>query len=210
MANTCREAIGEVFTNVSDVLDTGQVIDRLYARYPHRPWKMSSISAHLVGLSVNHLSSIHHPHLRRYGFLFSLGNGRYRNWSRAQDGDWEVRNGRVQRVGKPEVAIEEPKPIPKDVVTLDDLTRWRRNLIRMLNKIDSDSSTEGVVTKIKRLSHLGRIAREIAPFMIAVVEMRNVGEYQDKILSHAESEATRHAWTAIVEWARAQGIEFGL
>ena len=36
MANTYCEAIGEVFTNVSDVLDSGQVIDRLYAGYPRK------------------------------------------------------------------------------------------------------------------------------------------------------------------------------
>jgi len=36
--------------------------------------------------------------------------------------------------------------------------------------------------------------------MIVVVQMRSVAEYDDgKVLSRAESEATRHAWTAIVE-----------
>lgn len=92
-------------------------------------------------------------------------------------------------------------------VTLDDLTRWRRGLIRLLDEIDGGPSTAGVVSRIRRLSRLDRIPREVAPFMIAIAEMRNVSEYQNKRLSHAEGEAIRHAWTAVAEWARAQGIE---
>jgi len=71
MANTCREAVEEAFENETGVLDTAQVVDRIYKRYPDRPWtKPNAISAHLIGLSANHTSSIHHPHLRRHGFLF--------------------------------------------------------------------------------------------------------------------------------------------
>jgi len=73
MANTCREAVEEVFAAEKGVLDTAQVIDRIYKRYPDRPWKPNAISAHLIGLSVNHSSSVHHPTLRKHGFLFSLG-----------------------------------------------------------------------------------------------------------------------------------------
>ena len=37
MANTCREAVEEVFAGEHGVLDTAQVIDRIYKRYPDRP-----------------------------------------------------------------------------------------------------------------------------------------------------------------------------
>ncbi len=51
MASTCREAVEEAFENETGVLDTAQVIDRIYRRYPDRPWKSNTISAHLIGLS---------------------------------------------------------------------------------------------------------------------------------------------------------------
>ena len=93
MADTCREAVQEVFAGETGVLDTGQVVDRIYTRYPERPWKPNAIAAHLIGLSVNHTSSVHHPTLRKHGCLFSLGNGRYRRWNPEQD--WDV--GRHRR-----------------------------------------------------------------------------------------------------------------
>jgi endonuclease len=132
MANTCREAVEEAFANESGVLETSQVIDRIYARYPDRPWKPNAISAHLIGLSVNHTSSVHHPHLRRHGFLFSLGNGRYRKWNPAQDGKWDVINGRVQLVdssAEPEVA-EETEGL--ETVAVDTSLSLERDLERSL------------------------------------------------------------------------------
>ncbi len=85
----CREAIEEVFANESGVLSTRQVVERIYAKYPDQPWKRNTISAHLIGLSVNHPSSQHHR-VRQHAFLFSLGNGRYRRWNPEQDGVWEI------------------------------------------------------------------------------------------------------------------------
>jgi len=93
---TCREAIQEVFENEDGVLMTNQVIDRISARYPDEPWKESTIRAHLTGLSVNHQSSRYYPSVRKYAFLFSLGNGRYRRWDPGRDGTWVVTDTGVQ------------------------------------------------------------------------------------------------------------------
>ena len=57
MADTCREAIREIFENEPGIVQTDQIIDRIYVRYPGRPWKSNTISAHLIGLGVNHWSS---------------------------------------------------------------------------------------------------------------------------------------------------------
>jgi hypothetical protein len=86
---TCTDAIKEVFENEKGVLDTNEVINKIYSKYPKRPWKKPTISHHLVGLSVNHPSSRHHPSERKHAFLFSLGNGRYRRWNQEQDGKIE-------------------------------------------------------------------------------------------------------------------------
>ena len=93
---TCREAVQEVFENEKGILTTNEVIDRIYAKYPDQPWKRNTISAELIGLSVNHPSSIHHPSTRQHAFLFSLGNGRYRCWDRERDGIWIVTDAGVQ------------------------------------------------------------------------------------------------------------------
>ena len=87
---TCTEAIKEVFANETGVLTTKQVTDKIYAKHPDKPWKKSTITAHLMGLSVNHPSSIHYPGAKNHAFLFSLGNGRYRLWEPKQDGYWMV------------------------------------------------------------------------------------------------------------------------
>jgi hypothetical protein len=193
MANTCREAIEEVFANESDVLETGQVIDRIYGRYPNHPWKPSTICAHLVGLSVNHPSSVHHPHLRRHGFLFSLGKGRYRNWNRTEDGDGPV--------PPRDEEIEEIEPTP------DTLGRWRRSIIQLLNTLESHpNQPEGLVSRIRRISRDGHIPRETVTLMILIVEMRNVVEYEEKRLSLSEKKTIRSAWQAVLEWARRKGI----
>ncbi len=54
----CVDAIREVFSQEIGVINTAQVVDRIYTRYTDEPWKKSTITAHLMGLSVNHSSSI--------------------------------------------------------------------------------------------------------------------------------------------------------
>ncbi|MDP2859187.1 MAG: endonuclease NucS [Bacillota bacterium] len=86
---SCREAIQRVFENESKALTTEEVLARIDALYPDKPWKASTIRAHLLGLSVNHPSSRHYS-VRKHAFLFSLGRGRYRLWDAEADGTWVV------------------------------------------------------------------------------------------------------------------------
>ena len=83
---TCAEAIRKVFDGEPRILTTGDVVDRIEAGFPSGRWKRSTISTTLIGLSPNHATSRHYPTLRRQGFLFSLGRGRYRLWDEATDG----------------------------------------------------------------------------------------------------------------------------
>ncbi len=100
---TCTDAIKEVFANETGVLNNKQVTEKIYTKHPDRPWKKSTITAHLMGLSVNHPSSIHYPWARKQAFLFSLGNGRYRLWDLEQDGRWEVTGDGVMLVDDDEL-----------------------------------------------------------------------------------------------------------
>ncbi len=81
---TCREAIREVFKLKDEVLSSADVKQRINAAYPGQ-WKGNSITADLIGSSVNAPSSRWYPTARKHAFLFSLGDGRYRLWDADTD-----------------------------------------------------------------------------------------------------------------------------
>ncbi len=124
---TCVDAIREIYAAETGVLTTSQVIEKIYAKYPDQPWKKSTITAHLMGLSVNHPSSIHYMWTRKHAFLFSLGNGRYRKWNEEQDGTWVVTENGVCLVDDSEdVQIAEDEfglPVSTSVSLEKDLER---------------------------------------------------------------------------------------
>lgn len=96
-----------------------------------------------------------------------------------------------------------------EIVTADDLARWRRRLLRLLDSLEGVSpSRDGPAGRINRLSRDGRIPREIASCMRLVAEMRNVTEYQGKQLSPLETAAAKNSWLAIEAWARESNITY--
>ena len=100
---------------------------------------------------------------------------------------------------------------PPAHVGIDELTRWRRTLLEMLDVLDpSRAEAEGVGARIGRLSHGGVIPRHVAALMRSVTEARNVVEYERKVLSPSESAAVAAAWAAIQAWAGADGATAGL
>jgi endonuclease len=102
---TWWKAVQEVFDNESGTLTTREVTDRIYARYPDRPWKENTVSCHLIGMSINHPSSRHYPSTRTHACLFSLGNGRDRRWNPEQDGTWVLTDDGVQLVDDSQDAL---------------------------------------------------------------------------------------------------------
>jgi len=149
---TCREAIEEVFKNVNAVLSTKDVISQIYRKYPNRPWKENTISAHLIGLSINHPSSIHYPSTNRHAFLLSLRNGYFRLWDQKAD---EVHDTAPIPADKDSACRKEknhqPGSVPNKDVTADkdetilnrvfgivsflDAARWEeRNNYNLINK----------------------------------------------------------------------------
>lgn len=121
----CAEAIKEIFDHETGVLTTKQVTDKIYTKYPDKPWKKSTISAHLIGLSVNHPTSKHYPWARKQAFLFSLGNGRYRLWDPEQDGTWVVTENGVMLADEVEDVEED---ISQDIVVTDTALSFERDL----------------------------------------------------------------------------------
>lgn len=93
-------------------------------------------------------------------------------------------------------------------VSIEELARWRRELLSLLNKIEHSPSApqEGIGQRIGRLVRLGSIPRSVGPLMRTITELRNAAEYESKVLSDAESSAARSAWAAILEWAASSGF----
>lgn len=98
-----------------------------------------------------------------------------------------------------------PKVLSRQVVSVsaDELAKWRRALIGILNQLEPDThrgSDEGLAKRIHRLSQAGLIPREVAAMMRVVTEMRNMTEYQSKVLTATESAAVTSAWAAVQHW----------
>lgn len=78
---TCADAIEQLFATEPGSLTAPEVIARLYARWPDRPWKETTIRQHLIGMSFNHTSAHHVPHLAHR----RMPGGHYRRWDPAKD-----------------------------------------------------------------------------------------------------------------------------
>ncbi len=89
-------------------------------------------------------------------------------------------------------------------ISVDELGALRRQLSALLSEVEGHraAQTEGIRTRITRLSRDGLIPRHVAPLMITITEMRNSAEYEGRILSASESAVVRNAWAAIEDWAR--------
>jgi hypothetical protein len=65
---SCRIAIQNLFVQDSRPQTPREVIDALRTTFPGE-WTDSTIRAHLIGLSTNHPSAHHYPHLQTFAFL---------------------------------------------------------------------------------------------------------------------------------------------
>jgi hypothetical protein len=71
----CRIAIQQLFMADSQPQTPRQVVEALQTRFPGE-WTEGTIRAHLIGLSTNHPSAHHYPHLRTFAFLTQTPEGR--------------------------------------------------------------------------------------------------------------------------------------
>src|SRR3982750_4218620 len=72
----CRIAIQNLFAQDSRPQTPREVIDALRTTFPGE-WTDGTIRAHLIGLSTNHPSAHHYPHLQAFAFLTHTSDGRY-------------------------------------------------------------------------------------------------------------------------------------
>lgn len=91
-------------------------------------------------------------------------------------------------------------------ITADDLMRWHRELLRLLDTLDARREPgAGPAARIRRLRDAQVIARKIAALMLSVTEARNATLHEGDEPTAAEGAAIMNAWTAIRDWARTRG-----
>ncbi len=102
-----------------------------------------------------------------------------------------------------DVTPEESEVDSTSTLNISELSDKRRELLRILDKIDDPNSrpvNEGVGARITRLRNANVISRKIAAFMKTVTETRNAAEYESDEPTESESEAVRQAMIVIKEW----------
>ncbi|GBE19119.1 hypothetical protein BMS3Abin16_01734 [archaeon BMS3Abin16] len=109
---TCKDAVINAINEIKGDASSNEIINRIYTKYPNKPWKENSIRCHLIGLSVNHPSAKHYPHLFKQACLFTPAKGRFRFYNPETD---EIKNG-VHTKSNPgphrEMTIEEFDKLP--------------------------------------------------------------------------------------------------
>lgn len=83
---TCADALEEAVKHYGGVVNSRQIFDYIKRKYPG-VWKDNTIRTHIMGCSVNHSSSHHYKHFRK--FLFTVGRSQVRLYDPETDGKWK-------------------------------------------------------------------------------------------------------------------------
>jgi hypothetical protein len=102
-----------------------------------------------------------------------------------------------------ETTSQEAKP---NQLTSSQLADLRRGLLRLLDELGPPLADESLAQRIQRLSRSKVIPRGVAACMHIIRELRNVAEYDAKIISPAETQIIEGAVRVIREWAHEGGI----
>lgn len=107
---TCADAVEEAVKHYGGVVSNRQIFDYIKRKYPD-DWKDGTIRAHIMGCSVNHSSSHHYKHFRK--FLFTTGRSQVRLYDPETDGTWKWTSDGMKKV-EPGDDVDDDEPEPED------------------------------------------------------------------------------------------------
>ena len=150
--------------------------------------------------SENKLAALVHEH-----FPTSKWKSTHYAWYKSQ-----IKTGKIQVPGlSTGSALDRPsnppdsKPLVMRAITSDDLMKWHRDLLRLLDSLDGHHEQGlGPAARILRMRGANRIPRKIAALMLSVTEARNAALHEGDEPTAAEAVAVQNAWLAISDWAK--------
>ena len=93
--------------------------------------------------------------------------------------------------------------VSEERITGDDLMKWHRELLRLLDKLDGRRFPDlGPAARINQLSRDGVIPRKIAALMRSLTEARNAAVHEGDEPTATEAVAIENAWKAITDWMK--------
>ena len=102
---TCADALEEAVRHYGGEAKSRQIYDYIHKHYPSRPWKDNTIRCHIMGCTVNHSSSHHYKHFRK--FLYHIGPGHVRLYDLDEDGVWKwTKEGMVKVESDEEIGVD--------------------------------------------------------------------------------------------------------
>ena len=108
---TCADALEEAVRHHGGEAKSRQIFDYINKHYPDR-WKDNTIRCHIMGCTVNHSSSHHYKHFRK--FLYHLGPGHVRLYDPEKDGKWIWTSGGMVKIDPDEEGGIDPEPVEED------------------------------------------------------------------------------------------------
>lgn len=105
---TCADALEEAVKHYGGVVSNRQILEYVKRKYPSI-WKDGTIRAHIMGCSVNHSSSHHYKHFRK--FLFTVGRSQVRLYEEI-DGKWKWTHTGMVKIESGD-DVDEPVPIAR-------------------------------------------------------------------------------------------------
>ena len=155
----CRIAIQNLFVNDSQPRTPRQVIEALRTTFPGE-WTDGTIRAHLIGLSTNHPSAHHYPHLQTFAFLTQTPDGRY-----------ALAGGVAGKLGAPPIVLEQ-LPQPQALQAGHRVRPDRKS--RMAQRIDDLSGSFG--DYLREFEHRSVFGGPSVHFHVRAIERRMTHE----------------------------------
>ena len=204
-----------------------------YVRSHFDPVNETSLNCQVNSSCVNVQSRVNYPENQRRkvctagkgnDLFYKVGHGEFAIYDPRIHGQWEIVAGDSSGKGSPAWVVQqvprvletEPPPpalsLPPQPSSLElrqlraaELGEIRRRLMALLDQFDTKIGAEPVGARIGRLTHSGKLPKQVGKVMSMIVEYRNLAEYETGVLTPAETETILSSWKVILEWSASKG-----